>query len=317
MYVLPYGQMSLWGINNNTFNFNTLIALPIISKSFNKNNLIDSKFMALFIGIIDGDGYIEIGPQKQYQKVTKAIVNSTIRARLVLRLENRDRMMLMYIRDVLQVGSISYLDSRNQTRLIFSLKDLSIVIIPLIKQYNLTFLTRNRLAQYALLCHIIDNKIIHWNDIIKEPFGDLLTSKESDSIYNRFKKENSKLSLSCNQILNLDFFNDWIVGFTIAEGSFFLKANGSYFYQIKQKGLNNSEILKAICLTITGREAYPMKADKADAYQLSLSSINDIQKVINFFSDTNNHSLLGYKLKQYEEWLTNLKGSKRYGNIKY
>jgi hypothetical protein len=107
------------------------------------------------------------------------------------------------------------------------------------------------------------------------------------------------------------------VGFTIAEGSFFLKTNGSYFYQIKQKGLNNSEILKAICLTITGREAYPMKADKADAYQLSLSSINDIQKVINFFSDPNNHSLLGYKLKQYEEWLQNLKGSKRYGNIKY
>jgi hypothetical protein len=161
-YVLPYGQMSLWGgDNHDTFNFNTLIALPLISKSFNKNNLIDSKFMALFIGIIDGDGYIEIGPQKQYQKVTKALVNSTIRARLVLRLENRDRIMLMYIRDVLRVGSISYLESRNQTRLIFSKKDLSIVIIPLIKQYNLTFLTKNRLAQYALLCHIIDNKIIH------------------------------------------------------------------------------------------------------------------------------------------------------------
>jgi hypothetical protein len=34
-------------------------------------NTLNKKFMAMFIGLVDGDGYIEIGPQKQYHKKTK------------------------------------------------------------------------------------------------------------------------------------------------------------------------------------------------------------------------------------------------------
>jgi len=36
----------------------------------------------MFMGLVDGDGYIEIGPQKQYNKLTKILVKSTVRARL-------------------------------------------------------------------------------------------------------------------------------------------------------------------------------------------------------------------------------------------
>ncbi len=28
------------------------------------------KFMSMFVGLVDGDGWIEIGPQKQYHKIT-------------------------------------------------------------------------------------------------------------------------------------------------------------------------------------------------------------------------------------------------------
>jgi len=55
-----------------------------------------------------------------------------------------------------------------------------------------------------------------------------------------------------DDLINLDFFADWLAGFTMAEGSFGFKANGSAFYQIKQKGIDNYAILKAICLLITG-----------------------------------------------------------------
>lgn len=64
-----------------------------------------------------GDGYIEIGPQKQYNKLTKSPVKSTIRARLVVRMHNRDAALLSYLTRVLGVGSLSTLDSINQTRL--------------------------------------------------------------------------------------------------------------------------------------------------------------------------------------------------------
>lgn len=155
------------------------------------------------------------------------------------------------------VGSLSRLDSVNQTRLIFSKKDLVTIILPLIKEYNLQFLTVNRAKQYALLLHIIENNIVHWENVQFTP---------------------SITLLSVNDIINLDFFADWLVGFTIAEGSFGIKVNGSAFYQIKQKGIDNYPIIKAICLLIAGREAKEIKPDSADCYQLTLSSKFDIQK---------------------------------------
>ena len=135
----------------------------------------DKKFMSMFRGLVDGDGYIEIGPQKQYfpAKLTKSPAKSTIRARLVIRMHTRDTALLTYLTKVLGVGSLSSLDSVNQTRLIFTpwprtaaagaeaKRDLVTVIIPLIKLYNLQFLTINRDRQYALLNYILENNIVH------------------------------------------------------------------------------------------------------------------------------------------------------------
>lgn len=42
----------------------------------------------MFVGLVDGDGNIEIGPQKQYNKSPDFTPKSTIRARLVIRLHN-------------------------------------------------------------------------------------------------------------------------------------------------------------------------------------------------------------------------------------
>ena len=96
----------------------------------------------------------------------------------------------------------------------------------------------------------------------------------------------------------------------MAEGSFGIKRSGEAFYQIKQKGIENYAIIKAICLLIAGREALPIKADAVNCYQLTLSSKNDVplglallrqaqrQKVVDFFSSPDN-SLYGYKLEQY------------------
>lgn len=253
-------------------------------------------FMSMFVGLMDGDGYIEIGPQKQYNKLSKSNVKSTIRIRLVIRLHKRDEALINYITEVLKTGSISNLNSINQIRLIFSKKDLVTVIIPLIKLYNLQFLNYNRKKQYNLLIHILENRFIHWKDVNFIP---------------------TIINYTCNNIIKLDFFDNWLVGFTMAEGSFGIKTNGSAFFQIKQKGKENYEIIKAICLTIAKREAKPIKADSADCYQLTLSSKTDIQKVIDFFSFSVNHSLFGYKLKQYNLWLASLKIHNRYKNLNY
>lgn len=278
--------MSLWGNKN-------FYSTSVINNSNNNNIKPDKKFMSMFMGLVDGDGYLEIGPQKQYNST--GVAKSTIRSRLVIRLHSRDTFLLTEIKNILGVGSLSLLKSTNpnvgdQLRLIFSKKDLVTVIIPLIKEYNLKFLTNNRHKQFSLLNYIIDNNIVHWENVDYTPLD---------------------LNNSCaGYLLNLNFFAYWIVGFTVAEGSFGFKSRGDAFFQIKQKGIENHNILIAIGQLITDK-TFNMKADYTDSYQLSLSSKSDIQKVVNFFStpDTN---LCGYKLIQYNEWLVKLKTSNRY-----
>jgi len=81
----------------------------------------DKKFMAMFIGFIDGDGYFDIGEQKQYNKKTKAPVKSTIRIRLASNVNIRDLSLLEYFLKVLGVGKISTMSgAREQVRVIFS-----------------------------------------------------------------------------------------------------------------------------------------------------------------------------------------------------
>lgn len=49
--------------------------------------------------------------------------------------------------------------------------------------------------------------------------------------------------------------------------------------------------------------------------QFAVSSIKDIQTVINFFSYSGHHPLTGLKTVQYLKWLTNLRNNVRYANL--
>lgn len=96
MYVLPYGQMSLWGKN---------LSLPCSSLtssiSYGLGKLKpNKKLMSMFVSPVNGD-YIEIGPQKQYNKSTEFPAKCTIRARLVIRLHSRDTALLTNLTKVL------------------------------------------------------------------------------------------------------------------------------------------------------------------------------------------------------------------------
>ena len=122
------------------------------------------EFMGMLMGFIDGDGYFDIGEQKQYNKKTKALVKSTIRIRLASNVHVRDLSLLEYFVKTLGVGKISTMSpgkvGRDQVRVIFSKKDLVTVIIPLIKEYKLQFLTSQRIKQFALCNYILNNSIL-------------------------------------------------------------------------------------------------------------------------------------------------------------
>jgi hypothetical protein len=56
---------------------------------------------------------------------------------------------------------------------------------------------------------------------------------------------------------------------------------------------------------------------KTKGYLVRMSSREDLQKVINFFSFENHYDLTGFKKKQYLDWLNLLKKSDRYKNLNF
>lgn len=345
-YVLPYGQMSLWGATVIT---NLLSAIPWLGKSLvesiikkrktlififnfslsyilnklkilyyilninkrldtigqispyalksgrkeilNKNEYlsIPYAFLAMLVGFIDGDGYICIAKtKKKYIKLC-----------LVLSLDIKDLFILEYIQFYLKLGVINTYPKKGEKhtcKLVINKTDLQDVFFPLLMYHNLYFLTEVRTIQYNKALYILHNNIKFFSDIPINitPYYNLL-SKSKDYLY-------------------LDFFNNWIVGFTIAEGSFFIKKNKDGCFQLKQR--NNLILFEAFKLKF--KSDRKITTDKSNKYnQFSVSKKESIQDVINFFSFSGNHPLLGMKLISYNNWLINLQRSDRYKNLQF
>jgi hypothetical protein len=86
-----------------------------------------------------------------------------------------------------------------------------------------------------------------------------------------------------------------LVGFTNAEGSFFVKANNDACFQLKQK--IHDHLFEAFKLIFDTKRKIYIEKDKFA--QFSVSSKMDIQNVIDFFSFSGLHPLVGHKNIQY------------------
>lgn len=346
-YVLPYGQMSLWGatvitnlisaipwigqdivestntIINLCLGFITLFlmygamqtyllylkvytretSLPTIGtihknalKKSNKTLRLDkqeyisipSSFLAFLAGLIDGDGYIQIS------KTPKGFITM----KLVISLHLEDISTLEYIHSVLKLGKINiYKDLKSPTcKLVINKTDLQEVLFPLFIYNNIFFLTNTRIDQFNLAMYILRNDI-KLESVISEvknvPFV--------------FEIPKSPVDYTL-----LPFFKNWIVGFTCSEGSFFIKKNNDGCFQLKQR--IHSDLFEAFKLIFSTDR----KIDSTNNYnQFGVSSKSDVQKVINYFSFSGLHPLVGLKYIQYVKWLNNLRESSRYSKLNY
>ena len=123
---------------------------------------IPPSFIAFMVGLIDGDGYIQI------TKTTKGFIT----IKLVISIHLEDISTLQYIHSVLKLGKITvYPDNRSPTcKLIINRTDLQEVLFPLFLYYNIFFLTSIRIAQFNLAMHILQQDI---------KMFDVIPSKES------------------------------------------------------------------------------------------------------------------------------------------
>ena len=96
-------------------------------------------------------------------------------------------------------------------------------------------------------------------------------------------------------------------------GSFFVKKNNDGCFQLKQRLHTN--LFEAFKLVFnTNRK---VSVDKGLYNKFAVSSLKDIQTVLNFFSYSGHHPLVGLKNIQYLKWLINLCNSARYANLNF
>jgi len=250
---------------------------------------IPSSFLAFFAGLVDGDGYIQI------TKTTKGF----IAIKLVISIHLKDISTLEYIRSVLNLGKITiYKDNKSPTcKLIINKTDLQEILFPLLLHHNIFFLTETRNNQFNTAMVILDKDIKRF-DLIPD-------------INNMVKIFN--LPVDAVDYVKLSFFKNWIVGFTMAEGSFFIKSNNDGCFQLKQK--IHTSLFESFKLVFNTNRKVDIEKNMYN--QFSVSSKNDIQTVINFFSFSGLHPLIGLKGISYLKWLNDLKSSNRYGNLNY
>ena len=247
------------------------------------------KFIAFLVGLIDGDGYIQI------TKTTKGY----IAIKLIICLSLEDISSLEYIYSVLKIGKLQiYRDLKNPIcKLVISKTDLQEVIFPLLIHHNIYFLTESRRAQFDLAMLIIKNDLKLFNQI---------------SNYNKVPTI-FELPKTASEYLSLAFFKNWLVGFTNAEGSFCIKQNNEACFQLKQ--IIHVQLFEAFKLLFKTNRNISIEMGKYA--QFSVSSKTDIQTVIDFFSFSGLHPLIGLKYIQYLKWVTSLQNSYRYKNLNF
>jgi len=253
---------------------------------------IPSSFLAFLAGLIDGDGYIQI------TKTTKGF----IAIKLVLSLHLSDISTLKYIESVLKLGKVTeYKDLKSPScKLIINRTDLQEVLFPLFIYHKIFFLTETRKSQFNLAIDILQNDVKLYDEI--------------KTLNDRKKEKNlTEMVTSPSDYLNLPFFFNWIIGFTLAEGSFFIKSNNDGCFSLKQRIQLN--LFEAFKLVFDSNRKITVEKDMYQ--QFTVSSKSDIQKVINFFSFSGHHPLIGLKGISYFKWLNDLKKTVRYKNLKF
>lgn len=194
--------------------------------------------------------------------------------------------------NTLKIGKLDELKSINQYRLILFKTDILKIFYPYLQSNNIEFLTYNRRKQYFLLRYIIENKIIHWDNLNLEEINNLF--------------QNSNKQFNFSDIINLPYFNNWLIGFTIAEGSFHKKANGRCHFSIVQSGHENYQIIKSIHYLIKGSESlnHKINPENDKVYRISFSSKKDLLFIVEFFEK---NKLLGLKKLQFDNWKSKIR----------
>jgi len=275
---------------------------------------LNTKDIQWLIGFTDGDGCLTMYKEKKYL--------NNWRHEYAIGLSIKDIRLLYKIKKILGCGIVR----KYNNVAIFTVKKIKHLIykiIPIFDKYplltdkkRLIYLNfRNSLLKKAL----INKRNITNKDII---FIKQLLDNAPDNLY--------KISIE-DLFKNIDnnFFDNWLVGFTEAEGSFyFVKKNIDNFSQpqpqpqillraeFRLSQNNNFFLLNKIKGKLKISRKVSLESNSSNQYHITAASSLSLQNVINFYTNPNLVKLKGIKYLEFVLWLKGIKNIIRHNKIK-
>jgi len=250
------------------------------------NVLKNPQFCDWFCGVTDGDGSFSFSINKR--KTT--IWNCTFK----IGQSNANLKMLYFIKSNLGCGEINLKSGKNMSEFRIRKRDILInVIIPIFKNHFLFSTKIFYFLRFSKALEILENSS--------------LTSKEKHKALENLKKTIPPLNYLSPNWQNHNPSNDWIYGFTEAEGSFFLtlkkkSAAGEqrivHSFELTQK--LNKEILEFIKKKLKIKSK--VQKSKKGFYKLETSNYRALLKIKEFYLN----KLKGIKSLEYKIWARSL-----------
>ncbi len=265
---------------------------------------LNAKDIEWFIGFTDGDGCLTVYKEKKY-------VNNW-RHEYCIGLEIADIKLLYKLKSLLGCGTVRIYNNVA----IFKIKKIYHIlyyIIPIFDKYPLlTEKKRNSYLNFrnTFLVKVLNSKRATIED---KNFCKYLLLNTPDNLY--------KLSIKDLLLnLDLDYFDNWLVGFTEAEGSFYFIKKGDNSqsnlraeFRISQN--NNELLLNKIKNRLNLKREVTLQTNSKNHYFIIVTSIETLQNVIKFFNNPSIVKLIGKKYLNYILWLKGIKNIVRYNNI--
>ena len=258
------------------------------SLSVNKTTLLENKelFSQWLVGFTDGDGTFSIARQNGTWSLIFKLGQSTYNLRL-----------LHYVKNKLGVGSIYVQKNGNMAHFIIrDRKVLESVIFPIFDKYSLLTSKQFNYLKFKEAFAILSNPTLSKSE--KDTLVSNIVNRELpvDYISPIWSIINNKVSDYASASLVMS--KAWLVGFTEAEGSFYLVSKGPtrlvHAFEVTQKldviVLNSIQRLLGISTQVQFK--------KAGYLSLATTNSRAIENLIKFFHNT----LKGMKSVEYRIW---------------
>jgi hypothetical protein len=283
---------------------NFTVSSLLIQKASQRLNAKDIQW---FVGFSDGDGCLSVYKEKKYA--------NNWRHEYTIGLEIADIRLLYKIKSFLGCGTVR----KYNNVAIFRIKKVHhilYILIPIFDKYPL--LTEKKRYSYlnfrkTFLYKVLNSKRATIED---KNYCENLLQKNPENLY-RLPLDDLLINLKseCN-----GYFDNWIVGFTEAEGSFYFikdpsnsQSNLRAEFRISQN--DNLLLLNHIRNRLNIKREVALATNSKNHYYIIATSIQTIKNVIVFFSNPSLVQLKGKKHLNFTIWLKGIKSITRYKNI--